>query len=404
MADIFKPANPAEVLDVVAGAVAEEAPLEIVGGGSKRALGRPVEADHGLDLSGLAGVDLYEPAELVMTAQPGTALAEIEATLAEQNQQLAFEPPDLGPLLGGPAGAGTIGGVFACNLAGPRRVKSGAARDHFLGLEAVTGRGEAIAAGGRVVKNVTGYDLCKLIAGAYGTLVAMTQITFKVMPAPEKTRTVLVFGLDDGSANAAMTEAQSSPEEVSAAAYLPEKIAARISVDYVSGAGASVTALRIEGPAPSVEQRCKSLRERLGPYGPLEELHGHNSNILWRSVGDAAPFANRPGRSIWRLSTTPTAGADVTARIAGETQADYFHDWGGGLIWLSLDEPHETLVRAALAEAGGHATLIVADEDQRRKLDVFEPQIPGVKALTARVKDSFDPKRILNPGRMYAGV
>ena len=402
MAQIFKPATSAEVLDVVAGAVAEEAALEVVGGGSKRALGRPVEAAHCLDLSGLTGIDLYEPAELVMTALPGTPLAEIEAALAEQDQQLAFEPPDLGPLLGGPAGGGTIGGVFACNLAGPRRVKAGAARDHFLGLKAVTGRGEAIAAGGRVVKNVTGYDLCKLVAGAYGTLVAMTKITFKVMPAPEMTRTVMVFGLDDEAANKAMTEAQSSPEEVSGAAYLPEAIAQRIPVDYVSGAGASVTALRIEGPAPSVEERCRTLRDRLGAYGTLEELHGHNSSILWRDVGGAAPLAGQPGRTVWRLSTTPTSGAEVAARIAREAQADYFHDWGGGLIWLSLDEPHETLVRGALAEAGGHATLMVANEDQRRELAVFEPQSPGLAALTARVKDSFDPKRILNPGRMYA--
>lgn len=402
MADIFKPEDAAGVLDTVVWAIAEEAPLEIVGGGSKRALGRPVEAGHRLDLSGLRGIELYEPDELVMIAWPGTPLAEIEAALAEQNQLLAFEPPDLGPLLGGAAGGGTIGGAFACNLSGPRRVKAGAARDHFLGVKAVTGRGEAISAGGRVVKNVTGYDLCKLMVGAYGTLAAMTRLTFKVMPAPEMTRTVLVFGLADEAANAAMIAALSSPEEVSGAAYLPQAMAARVAVDYVANAGASVTALRIEGPAPSVEQRCRSLRDLLGAYGPLEELHGHNSSILWRAVGGAAPLAGQPGRAVWRLSTPPASGAAVAARIARECQAEYFHDWCGGLIWLSLQEPHEALVRAAVAEAGGHATLIVADEDQRRRIAVFEPQAPGLAALTARVKDSFDPKGVLNPGRMYA--
>ena len=404
MVDSFKPANAAGVLEVVAGAVAEEAPLEVVGGGSKRAFGRPVEAGHRLDLSGLAGIDLYEPAELVMTALPGTKLSDIEAALAERDQQLAFEPPDLGPLLGEAARGGTIGGVFACNLSGPRRVKAGAARDHFLGLKAVAGRGEAIAAGGRVVKNGTGYDLCKLMAGSSGTLAAMTELTFKVMPAPEMTRTVLVFGLDDKAANAARTAAMTSPEDVSGAAYLPREIAKRIAVDYVSGAGASVTALRVEGPAPSVEQRCRSLRDLLGANGEVEELHGHNSGILWRALGGADPLAGQPGRAIWRLSIPPASGAAVTARIAREAPCEYFLDWGGGLIWLSLEEPHEAVVRAAVAETGGHATLVVAPEDQRRRVPVFEPQTPGLAALNARVKDSFDPKRILNPGRMYAGV
>ena len=402
MTEIFRPDDAAGVLDAVIHAVAEDSPLEVVGGGSKRALGRPVEAGHRLDLSGLAGIELYEPAELVMTALPGTPLVTIEAALAEQGQQLAFEPPDLGPLLGGAAAGGTIGGVFACNLSGSRRVKAGAARDHFLGLKSVTGRGEAIAAGGRVVKNVTGYDLCKLMAGSYGTLAAMTELTFKVMPAPEMTRTVLVFGLDDKAANAAMTAAVTSPEDVSGAAYLPAAIARRIAVDYVAGAGASVTALRVEGPAPSVEQRCRNLRELLGADGDVEELHGHNSGVLWRALGGADPLAGRTGRAIWRLSIPPASGAAVTARIAREALIEYFHDWGGGLIWLSLEEPHETLVRAAVAEAGGHATLVVADEDRRRRVPVFEPQTPGLAALTARVKDGFDPKRILNPGRMYA--
>ena len=403
MAEAYRPDGPKGVLETVAWAVAEEAALEVVGGGTKRALGRPVEAAHRLDLSGLAGIDLYEPAELVMTALPGTPLTEIEAALADNHQQLAFEPPDLGPLLGGAAAAGTIGGVFACNLSGPRRLKAGAARDHLLGLAAVTGRGEAIAAGGRVVKNVTGYDLCKLMAGSYGTLAAMTELTFKVMPAPEKTRTVLVFGLDNEAAIRAMTAAVASPEEVSAAAHLPAAVAARVAVDYVSEAGTGVTALRVEGPAPSVEQRCASLRDLLAAYGAVEELHGHNSGILWRAIGGAAPLAGQPGRTIWRLSTPPTSGAAVAAHIAREAPCEYFHDWGGGLIWLSLEEPHESLVRAAVAEAGGHATLIVADEDRRRNLPVFEPQSTGLAALTARVKDGFDPKRILNPGRMYAG-
>jgi glycolate oxidase FAD binding subunit len=348
-----------------------------------------------------------------MAAGPGTLLAEVEAALAANNQHLAFEPPDLGPLLGGAAGAGTIGGVFACNLSGPRRIKAGAARDHFLGVSAVTGRGEAIKAGGRVVKNVTGYDLCKLFAGSYGTLAVMTELTFKVMPAAEKTRTVLVAGLDDGAAIEAMTAALASPHDVSAAAYLPAAVAARSGVSYVSGAGGGVTALRVEGPAPSAEHRCRSLREMLAGRGEAEELHGHNSALLWREVGGAAAFAGQAGetdradRVVWRLSVPPASGAVVVARILGQADGEVFYDWGGGLIWLSLpasDDGGAAVVRAAVAEAGGHATLIVAAAALRGAEAVFEPQAPALAALTDRVKQGFDPHRVLNPGRMYAGV
>ncbi|MEE2980197.1 MAG: glycolate oxidase subunit GlcE [Pseudomonadota bacterium] len=408
MSDRFAPTDAAQVLEVVASAAAAETPLEVVGAGSKRALGRPVQTNHRLELSGLSGIELYEPAELVMTARPGTTMAAIEAELQGHGQQLAFEPPDLGPLLGGaPADntiGGTIGGAIACNLAGPRRPKAGAARDHFLGVEAVTGRGEAIKAGGRVVKNVTGYDLCKLFAGSYGTLAVMTSVTVKVMPAPEKTRTVLVADLNDHDAGRAMTTALTSPHEVSAAAHLPAAVAARSGVSYVSGAGGAVTALRVEGPAPSAEHRCRALRELLSGCGDIEELHGHNSGALWCEVGNVTPFTGQPDRVVWRLSVPPTAGATVAASILANADGDVFYDWGGGLVWLSLVDDHGATVRAAVAETGGHATLVVADTARRDALAVFEPQEPGLAALSARIKDSFDPRRILNPGRMYPGV
>ena len=405
MTERLKPTDAAQVRDAVAWAAAGETPLEVVGAATKRALGRPVRAAHVLDVSGLAGVELYEPAELVMSARPGATLADIEARLAANGQQLAFEPPDLGPLLGAPAGAGTIGGVFACNLSGPRRIKAGAARDHLLGVRAVSGRGEEIKAGGRVVKNVTGYDLCKLFAGAYGTLAVMTELTFKVLPAPEKTRTVLVFGLDDAAAARAMTAALASPHEVSAAAHLPASIAARSEVEFVAGAEAPVTAVRVEGPAPSAEHRCRALRDLMAGFGEVEELHGHNSAVFWREVRDVAPFAGQDGRVVWRLSVPPAAGAEVAARIAAGADAEVIYDWGGGLLWLSLPADGDggaALVRGALTD--GHATLVRADAALRSALDVFQPQEATLAALTARVKESFDPRRILNPGRMYAGV
>ena len=247
MTDTLKPRDAKEVEDAVRWALGNDKALELVGQGSKRAIGRPSQTDLTLDLSGLSGVTLYEPEELVLSAKAGTPLAEIETLLDENNQQLAFEPMDYGPLLGGAAGQGTIGGAIAANLSGPRRIKAGAARDHFLGVTAVTGRAETIKSGGRVVKNVTGYDLCKLFAGSWGTLAAMTDITVKVLPKAETEATVLVEGLDDARACAAMAAAMGSACDVSGAAHLPDHVAS-----YFDGLPKpeAATALRLEGFAP----------------------------------------------------------------------------------------------------------------------------------------------------------
>jgi glycolate oxidase FAD binding subunit len=406
MAETFRPETGEQVAEVVAWAAAEEVPLEVLGLGSKRGFGRPVQASHVLDLSGLAGITLYEPEELVLSARAGTPLAQIEAALAGNGQHLAFEPADLGPLLGGAPGVGSLGGMLACNLSGPRRIRAGAARDHFLGFHAVSGRGEAFKSGGRVVKNVTGYDLCKLLAGSYGTLAVMTEATVKVLPAAEKTRTVLHFGLDDEAARVAMSAALGSPHDLSGAAHLPATLAAGSEVGYVAEAGAAghgVTALRVEGPGPSVEFRCRALREDLAGPGGQEELHGHNSGLFWRELRDVTPFARRPELPVWRVSVPPTAGPTVAARLAGGCL--HYYDWGGGLVWLAMPdpaEPGEAAVRAAVAEAGGHATLVRASGDLRAGLPVFQPQDPAKAALSARVKESFDPNRVLNPGRIYA--
>lgn len=405
---VFTPQTRDQVVEAVAWAVAEGAPLEVVGRGSKRELGRPVQAAHSLDLSQLAGITLYEPEELVLSARAGTALAEIEAAIDAKKQMLAFEPTDLGPLLGRTPGDASIGGVLACNLSGPRRIKAGAARDHFLGIKAASGRGELFKSGGRVVKNVTGYDLCKLLCGSYGTLAVMTDVTLKVLPRPEKTYTVLLLGLDDRQALAAMTRALGSPHEVSGAAHLPASQAARSEVSYVSGAGAGVTALRLEGPGPSVEYRCAALRRELADLGATEELHSRNSIALWRELRDVRPFVGQTDRIVWRLSVAPSDGPGVVAAIAaGGGVGEAIYDWGGGLVWLALPATGDggaAQVRGAVAAAGGHATLMRAPLELRAAAAVFQPQDAATAALTARVKDSFDPQRVLNPGRMYAGL
>ena len=404
MTDVLKPRDAKEVEDAVRWALGNDKALEVAGAGTKRAIGRPSQTDLTLDLSGLSGVTLYEPAELVLSAKAGTPLAEIEALLDANNQQLDFEPMDYGPLLGGTVGQGSIGGAIATNLSGPRRIKAGAARDPFLGVTAVTGRAETIKSGGRVVKNVTGYDMCKLLAGSWGTLAAMTDVTIKVLPKAETEATVIVEGLDDARACAAMAAAMGCACDVSGAAHLPDHVASWF--DGLPSAAAA-TALRLEGFAPSVKHRKEALAALLKPFGPVALLDENNSRALWASVRQAKPFAAEAARArpLWRISTAPSKGHEIAAAITPAAQM--FYDWAGGLLWVAMpyaDEPDAGSIRAAVASVGGHATLVRAPAAVRAAVDVFEPQAAALRALSKRVKEGFDPKGVLNPGRMWAGV
>jgi glycolate oxidase FAD binding subunit len=408
MSEPLRPRDPKQVEDAICWALAQGKTLEVIGHGSKRAIGRAAQWDATLDLSALKGVTLYEPEELVLSAKAGTPLHEIEALVAEKRQELAFEPMDYGPLLGGAAGAATIGGVIASNLSGPRRIKSGAARDHFLGFSAVSGRGETFKSGGRVVKNVTGYDLCKLIAGSWGTLAATTDVTIKTLPRAETEQTILVLGGDAAAASKVMTSAMGSYGDVSAAAHLPVTIAADVA-ETVS-AGSAVTALRLEGVTPSVAQRKSLLESLLAPFGALASLDEALSRALWRAIRDVAPFAAKGrmgGADIWRISTAPARGAEIGRALADKAGAEILYDWAGGLVWVALprsDDAQAPLVHAAVAAAGGHATLIRAPAAVRAKVDVFAPEPAPLAALTQRIRKGFDPHGVLNPGRMWAGV
>jgi len=403
MSDTFKAETPEQILDVIQWAVDAEKSLDVRALATKRDYGRPPGADiNVLDISGISGIDLYEPGELVMSAAAATPMSEILVALAEHNQRLPFEPPNLGPLLGSGSEAGSIGGVFACNLAGPRRVSAGSARDHILGFHAISGRGEMFKSGGRVVKNVTGFDLSKLMAGSFGTLGVMSDVTFKVLPEPEKSRTVLVMTKDNASGVAAMTSALHSSCEVSGAAHLPADIASRSGVSYVAGAQGAVSAIRVEGPGPSVDSRTNTLRQLLAEFGETEELHTTNSRSLWREVCDVDYFVAGTDQ-IWRLSVAPADGVKVAQKIMDSIGGRAFFDWGGGLVWLAIDArpdgAHQD-VRDALAGFGGHATLLRAAADVRSQVPVFQPQPDVLAQVSARVKKSFDPKGVLCPGRM----
>jgi glycolate oxidase FAD binding subunit len=405
---VLEPSDAKQIAEMISWVVGEGDTLEIVAGGTKRALGRPMKTDHVLDVSRLSGIVEYEAAELVLTAQPGEALASINAELAKKRQMLAFEPPDWRALLGSgeqDVAGPTLGGVLACNLSGPRRVKAGAARDHFLGFRAVSGRGEIFKAGGKVIKNVTGFDLPKLMAGSYGTLAALEEVTVKVLPRPEMVATLLFTNLEPVAAGHLMGAALGSPHEVSGAAYLPEGTAMPFSV-----AGGGTVGLRLEGPAPSVEFRCDNLAREHGTSGAAEIVTGSEAIVFWRAIGEAAPLAGLAGHAVWRISVAPARGAELGQAISRVLDAVWFLDWGGGLLWLAVPEVSDagaeairTAIRGPDGRDTGHATLVKGSPALRGSVAVFEPQPAPLAALSRRVKDAFDPAHILNPGRMVEG-
>jgi len=406
----FAPADLGELRDAIGEGLAAEEPLELVAGGSKRGLGRPLQLPRTLDLSRLAGIRDYQPSELVLTAAAATPIVDIEAELAAAGQMLAFEPPDWGALLDLPASAAgrrTLGGVLACNISGPRRVKAGAARDHFLGFRGVSGRGEVFKAGGKVVKNVTGYDLCKLLAGSYGTLAALEEVTIKVLPQPEATCTVAFCGLDATAAVRCLNHALASPHEVSGAVYLPACSTAVLTpFTGVSG----IVALRLEGPSPSVSFRRDRLSAELGSDCESTSFDNEASAAFWAAIRDVIPLGQLADRAVWRVSVAPSRGAELGEAIARNLDARWYLDWGGGLLWVAITETDDggaKIIRAAVRGADGHgtghATLIKGSPALRLAVPVFEPQPPPLAALAARVKESFDPRHILNPGRMVEG-
>jgi glycolate oxidase FAD binding subunit len=288
------------------------------------------------------------------------------------------------------------------NLSGPRRIKAGAARDHVLGIKAVSGRGEAFKAGGRVVKNVTGYDLSRGLAGSFGTLAIATEITFKVLPRAETLATLVLPGLEPPVAIAALCAAMGAPVDVSGAAHLPPFAARR------QGFAGAVTILRLEGFAPSVAARLDQLEAALSSFGRAERLDAAASTVLWRAIRDVAPLAETEEALVWKISVAPTAGPKVAAAIAKQLPAEALFDWSGGLVWLALDPSHGLngdagagVVRTAVAaHGGGHATLVRAPVEVRAIVPVFEPQTEALRALTARLKAQFDPLGILEPGRI----
>ena len=380
------PTSEAEIADAVREAAEKGNSFEIVSGRSKRDLGRAVAADAILDVSAVSGILKYEPEELVLTVRAGTPLAEIEAALAERNQMLGFEPADWGPLFGAEAGRASLAGIVATNASGARRVKAGAVRDQIIGCRFVNGNGEAILAGGRVIKNVTGFDLSKLMCGAFGTLGVLTEITLRVSPAPERVAALAVKNCGADAGLRALREAARLAVEPTGLAYRPAEGAAYI---------------RVEGTAPALAEKLGVLRAHFAGH-EISVSEDEETASLFRDIGNGGALASQEG-DIWRLCV-PASAAHAAADAAGARS--WYADWAGGLLWLGLPANAEIAarLRAITARFGGHATLMRASREARERLDVFEPEAPARAQITRSVKAAFDPRRVLNPGRMFKDI
>lgn len=399
MITLRRPRNEDELAGIVREAEGHSASfqgasLNVQGGGTRAGLGRPGNNAVTISTADLSGVTLHEPAEMVISARAGTPLRVVEETLAEKGQMLPFEPMDHRAIYG-TNGEPTIGGVVAANVSGPRRVVVGACRDHLIGVRFVNGRGEIIRSGGRVMKNVTGLDLVKLQAGAHGTLGILTEVTFKVLPRPEATATMLFEGLSEADAVAAMSAALGSPFEVTGAAHLPAGM----------GAERARTLLRFENFPASIDYRFPALAERLQRFGTPKRIDRAESEQIWVAIRDCRLLAAPRDTALWRISMKPSHAPGLAQALReASSGARLFLDWGGGLLWLATPASGDagaSAIRAALG-GKGHATLVRAPDSIRAAVPVFQPEPAPVAALSARIKASFDPAGLINPGRMHA--
>ena len=394
MTKILKPNTEDEMAEAVAKAAGNGMRVRIAGGGT-RPVGNPVEADCTIHTAGLSGITLYEPDALTIAARAGTPLSEIEAALAREGQHLSFEPAIWAGLMGTP-GKSTIGGVVAAGVSGPRRVQAGGARDSLIGVRFVSGEGKLLKNGGRVMKNVTGYDLVKLLAGSHGTLGILTEVTFKVLPKPHATGTVSVSGLDDHDAVSVLSAALGSPFDVSGAAHLPK-----------GDGGSPTTLIRVEGLAKSVDYRTGRLKEliaqKLGNGAEIAVEQGSDkATAPWRDVRDVSTFAGREG-AVWRISVKPTDGPRIADVIRDAGEAEFIFDWGGGLVWALVPDHGDAcaaLIRNTVGAMGGHATLMRASKETRDRVEAFQPDLPRVGQISEMIRRQFDPMNILNPGLM----
>ncbi len=396
---MLTPSTETEAAELIRDHATRKTPLQIRGGGTRSGFGNAVSADAVLSSTAITGIIEYNPAEMVMTARAGTPVAEIEAALAENGQGMAFEPMDHRGAMG-TSGTPTIGGLFAVNSSGPRRFTAGAARDHLLGVRFVNGAGDVVKAGGKVMKNVTGLDLVKLLAGSYGTMGFLTQVTFKVLPVPKTAATIVISGLEDENAMKALAAALSLSVEVSGAAHLPESVRGR----FIGGKlpEGAATVMRLEGLEASVAVRAEKLMSAMAGLGPINRLDADDTKALWTEIRDVTPYGDGTARPLWRVSMPPSEAWKLVAGLRLRAGIDAYYDWQGGLVWMRMEADHEAdvLRHGIRSLGGGHATLVRAAPEIRAKVPTFEPLSPAVALLSGRVRAKLDPHGIFNPGLM----
>ena len=411
--ETYHPADENELAALIIQAGEQNFPLEICGNRTKKSIGRPMQTAARLSTRGMSGITLYEPTELVLSARTGTPLDEIEAKLEENGQQLAFEPNRWERIIPPSPGISvhdepqaTIGGVFATNSSGPRRILRGSARDHLIGIRAVNGLGEVIKSGGRVMKNVTGYDLSRGLVGTWGTLAALTEVTMKVMPKAVESSSLVIINLPDEAAVNAMCEAMKLPYEVSGTVHLPAEFVTRLTNPDIAQLGVPITVLRIENFSEAVSRRIAELRERLKPCGEIYQLDHDRSCSFWKDIRNMR-FLGQGEAPVWRISTAPDRAPGLLSTLRNNTDCRAACEWSGGLIWLELPPSMDagaTIIRRVIADFEADAMLVRAGQSARAAVDVFHPLPEAHMALIRRLKDAFDPNHILNPGRIYAGI
>jgi len=402
--NIFNPSSREEIADIIRNCYKKNIPLEINGSKSKNKIGRNFQAEKTLDLTNYSGIIDYKPEELYIKVKAGTPINSIIEELDKHDQQLAFEPVDFGFLFNGKSNNGTIGGVISCNFAGPRRFKVGSARDHLLGFQGINGKGEIIKSGGTVVKNVTGYDLCKLISGSFGTLSVLTELSVKVLPKPQSSKTLIINNPHIKKAIEYLGTALSSSSDPSGGVFYPEQFDQSFTFNDLTHKGA-LTAIRIEGPSNSVDHRIKNLSTELGllenEYSILESVQ---TKIFWNKTKNLEIFSNSK-KNLLRIVVPISETLSVLQKMK-PYEINYFLDWGGSLIWVELEKISLKILREIkdiMQQHSGYFTIIKVEDDLKASADIFT--IDPIKyKISEKIKKSFDPKRIFNPGKMYSGI
>ena len=402
--NIFNPSSREEIAEIIRNCYKKNIPLEINGSKSKNKIGRNFQAEKTLDLTSYSGIIDYKPEELYIKVKAGTPINSIIEELDKHDQQLAFEPVDFGFLFNGKSNNGTIGGVISCNFAGPRRFKVGSARDHLLGFQGINGKGEIIKSGGTVVKNVTGYDLCKLISGSFGTLSVLTELSVKVLPKPQSSKTLIINNPHIKKAIEYLGTALSSSSDPSGGVFYPEQFDQSFTFNDLTHKGA-LTAIRIEGPSNSVDHRIENLSTELGllenEYSILESVQ---TKIFWNKTKNLEIFSNSK-KNLLRIVVPISETLSVLQKLK-PYEINYFLDWGGSLIWVEIEKISLKILREIkdiTQQHSGYFTIIKLEDDLKASADIFT--IDPIKyKISEKIKKSFDPKRIFNPGKMYSGI